>query len=222
MVPTAWQSDQMTARELIIDAAATEMSLRGYAAASLSSVAAHLHLTKGALARRFPTKDLLAQEIVSTLRDSIAAARHRASVLYPDSGVRALVHFLLDVEDHARDNLRNRAAVVLLIDRSSPVFGVADTMIGWKSALLGFFELASQRGEIDETLVIEDIVDAMFARHIGELLLEGVVTEKTEARPRLRFTRLSLKAAGVRSVDSVVDAVVGQRSNREVETPADR
>src|SRR5699024_3069103 len=109
-------------RDQILAAAACEITQHGYAASSLSSIASHLGLTKGALVRRFPAKEQLAWGITATLRDAIAQERERSLKMYPRSGIRALLRFLLGIGEQAAVNPQFGAAVVLFFDRSSPGF----------------------------------------------------------------------------------------------------
>lgn len=142
-------------RAQILDAAAREMMEHGYAGSSLSAIAAHLGLTKGALVREFPTKEDLAWSIIETLQDAIDLLRREAFERFPESGLRGLLDFLVSLRLRTVEEPRFAAGIVLLTDPASPTRGLPRTTAGWLSAIVAFLRRGQEVGELPEQLDLE-------------------------------------------------------------------
>ncbi|MGO2112994.1 MAG: TetR family transcriptional regulator, partial [Pseudoclavibacter sp.] len=141
----------MTSRDRMLRAAALEMLEKGYAGATLSSIAARLELTKGALARQFPSKHEFAVAIMNDLHESVKQQAVRARGTYPDSGIRALVHHYVGIATHMATSATTSAAFTLLADRSAPSTGLRDVLDTIESVVQGFIEQAIELGELPST-----------------------------------------------------------------------
>jgi len=102
-------------RATLLGAAAAEIIDRGYTAASMSSIAARLGMTKGALAYHFPAKRDLAVALAEHLNASLDAAYRDAVAAFPGSGLRALVAYVFNVGEHCT-SIQNAAGTVLAFD----------------------------------------------------------------------------------------------------------
>lgn len=197
----------MRTRQSILEAAAAEMMQHGYAASSLSSIAARLSLTKGALTRQFPTKEALAQAVVANLEAAAIAQRTLSLAAYPDSGIRAAVHFLLAIGPQPGQSPIVAAAAVLLTDRTSPTFAAASLLAVWQESLTSFFELAKRVGELPLETSANDLAEYTFITNVGEVAFAArAYSPGAQAEP-LHFLRFTLRAAGVRQIDAVIDEV---------------
>lgn len=197
----------MRTRQSILEAAAAEMMQHGYAASSLSSIALRMSLTKGALARQFPTKDELARAVMDDLKTTILAQRELSLAAYPDSGIRATVHFLLTLGRKPDEDTLMAAGIVLLTDRTSPTFGDAGTLAVWNESLGTFFEMAKRDGELLSEASANDLAEYTLVTYIGEVVFAaGAHSPAAQAEP-LHFLRFTLRAAGVRHIDAVIDEV---------------
>ena len=202
----------MSTRESILDAAAAEMLQHGYAASSLSAIASRLGLTKGALVRRFPTKEALAQALVENLRAEVVSQRERSAQAYPDSGVRAMIDFLWELGTASEAKPLAAAAAVLITDRTSPTFAMTEVVAVWRSALVAFFERARQLGELPEPSSASELAEYALITSIGEAALSAHVYSPAARGEPLHFLRFTLTAAGVVDVDGQIDEVLARRS----------
>lgn len=198
----------MKTQDEVLNAAAYEIVRYGYAASSLSSISAHLGLTKGALVRRFPTKEDFAWGIIDTLRRVINEERERSLTAYPHSGICALTRFLLAIGSRMRTAPQLAAAVVLFTDRASPAFEVAELFTDWQDALAAFFAVAQREGEIAKTEDIQELAEYVFITNVGQAVFVARAHGPAPSAPRLRLVRRTLKHAGVDNADQLIDHVL--------------
>lgn len=203
--------------EKILDAAAREMLQHGYAGSSLSAIAARIGLTKGALTRQFPTKSQLALDIVQTLKTATMQERARSAEVYPDSGLRALIRFLLAMWARAATEPRVMAAVVLSVDRAAPSSEVAGLFNTWRAAITNFLQSAEREGELDSSLSAAELSELVFVINMGEAMLRSRTHDDPPSEP-FHLLRPMLTLAGVLAVDTIVDDVL--RTNGEQSLPA--
>ncbi len=196
----------------ILAAAGQEFAQRGYAASSLSAIAGHLGLTKGALVRKFPTKADLARGVIATLRAVIEDKRVEANAVYPQSGLRQLMHFIYSVGTHTKDNRQLQAAIVLFTDRTSPVFEGLDIYTDWTTALSSFLRNAQKANEIDTSRDARELAEYIFLINTGE----AVFQPRRYTGPQLQtlhFLRLALRGLGAREIDMITTEVIESASN---------
>lgn len=192
----------------MLDAAAREMVQNGYAASSLSSIAGRMGLTKGALARKFPTKESLALSIIATLRATIAEELERSTQVYAESGLRGMVRFLLAIGAHATHEPQVAAAVILLADRSTPAHPIADLLEDWTDAIQRLLDEAQQHGEIPDTADTRTLAEYVLVTNMGEAVFGARAYTPQRPTPRLRFMRITLRICGASDVDDLVDEVL--------------
>ncbi|VFU08316.1 TetR/AcrR family transcriptional regulator [Methylocella tundrae] len=100
----------------IMDAGAAVFTEKGYDGATMSEIAARSNTAIGSLYRFFPTKDVLADAILSRywalLKESLDGIVERAPKLSPDAIADALVDLMLDLRS-------DRSAAVALVDARS-------------------------------------------------------------------------------------------------------
>lgn len=112
-------------RKAIIEAAAAELLERGYAGASLSRIAARLHVTKGALAYHFPTKSKLLDVLAEALLGAVTDTYSRAMRTFPSSGSRTCVAHMATFGHAITDDVVVAAGASLFTDPSVRVEVVA-------------------------------------------------------------------------------------------------
>lgn len=202
----------MPNNDKILAAAAQEFAQRGYAASSLAAISGHLGLTKGALVRRFPTKADLARAIIATLRAVIEEKRVEAHSLYPESGLRQLVHFIFCVGTHAQDNSQAQAAIVLFTDRTSPAFEGLDVYADWTAALSEFFRNAQEANEIEDRLDARELAEYIFIINTGEAVFRARRFTSPQMQA-LHFLQLALRGLGAREIDVITTEVIEREMN---------
>lgn len=200
-------------RERVLDAAAIEILRSGYPGATLSAIAAHLGLTKGALARDFPSKDRIRQEILEHLERILRDEHTRSLAVYPDSPIRALVRYLLQLGLLSVRNVRMQAGLVLFADRSSTSPLIPELMDLWVDVLTDFCIRAEDQGELDDQVSPSSLGEYLFVTTLGEGTYGFHAYRPEHAQPRMRFLRFTLKAAGVQHIDEVIDEVIRTLGN---------
>ena len=195
-------------RARILSAAAAEILAVGYTNASLSSIAARLGVTKGALGYHFPSKSSVAYALFDHMTE--AYAHLEASIRADDlRGVRALVAML------ARTGVRNRTDPMFAAASAVVTLSVASgldlppTLSYLADTFSGYIREAKEDGEIsadvDDVTAGEDIL----AGSIGTLLLLTRHPERQDDVP-FRLTRRQLRAIGVIDVDRIVDEMIAR------------
>ena len=205
----------MSARDGMLDAAAEEMIERGYAASSLSSIAARLSLTKGAFAREFPTKGMLAHEIMESLARAIEGEHSAALAAFPGSGTRALARFLFGVDVLVRREPQVAAAISLLSDRALPALESKRSLEAWRGAVGELFERALADGEVVEAVEAADAVGFLAVSKLGATVLEVRRIDPNARERGLSVMRFALRAVGLRDVDAAVDDAIAQLEGLE-------
>ena len=196
----------MNAREGMLDAAAQEMLARGYAGSSLASIAARIELTKGALAREFPTKDLLAREVLRALTRTIMREHQVASARFPESPARALVRYLIGVDWCVRHQVQVASATSLLSDRALPAGMTAEPIEAWRTAVRGIVSDAVERGEIPPEVDAIEAARFLSVSNLGAAVLEVRSGTDEGADQRIRSNlRFALRAVGIGDVDRIVE-----------------
>lgn len=110
-------------RDQVLDAAAAEFALHGYAATNLTTVAVRTGMTKGALYGHFPSKKALARALVSQSTDTWNAIRHSVAEVSAGATLQGLI---LAVARQMTDDTRFRAALRLAADCTLPKGGAPD------------------------------------------------------------------------------------------------
>ncbi|MEV5243438.1 helix-turn-helix domain-containing protein [Streptomyces cinnamoneus] len=112
----AQQERARRTRELILDAAAEEFALRGYADTTMHAVVARTDMTKGALYGHFPSKEHIAGALVQQALEAWRALRRHCET--PDlTAAAALEALALGLADRLCTDVRFRAALRLTADR---------------------------------------------------------------------------------------------------------
>ncbi|MDN3496864.1 TetR/AcrR family transcriptional regulator [Planococcus sp. APC 4015] len=193
-------------RERILRAAAAEILADGYASASLSSIAARLGLTKGALAYHFPSKWDAAEALfahTSAVYDELRQGVRDDGL----RGVRALVAML------ARGALRTRTDVVfaaansLIMTPGHLTFELPPVLIMLIDTYAEYLTEAIEDGEVSADLDVVEAAEEMMVTYIGGMMLFTRHPERQGPRP-MRLTRRQLTMMGVADADAIVDEML--------------
>ena len=197
----------------VLDAAAIEFAQHAYAATSLSSIAGHLNLTKGALVRRFPTKATFAQRILDVTRQAIIDERDISLEAYPASGIRTIVRFFLGVGARVTTEPQVAAGLVLLSDRASPVFASRELFNDWIDSLVILLKRAQDLGEINESEDIRDLAEYLFFANMGDGVFGGQLRSTNPAAPRMRMMRRALTHGVSPNAGEIIDELIASRAD---------
>ncbi|QDB79735.1 TetR/AcrR family transcriptional regulator [Georgenia wutianyii] len=210
--PTPQRTAQET-RAALLEAAAAEILECGYAAASLSAIAARHGLTKGALAHQFPTKSAFVSALGDALREAVRASVAAGRKAYPDSPSHALIAFVLHLGSRATSDPAVAAATALFSDRAVPDPRLAGAVGELLEETERFVAEAYAAGEGDSSLPPADVAEHIVVTNLGTASFRLHQHPTGPGRPRLRFLRITLAGAGFHDVDSVIDEVVSSRAN---------
>lgn len=165
MVPSVRELQRQRTRDAILKAAAEEFERRGYAAVSLSEIAARVEVTKGSVYFHFPSKADLATAVVhtyssawQTIVDGVEEGRAE--------GLEALQQLSAEAARIYRDDPGVRAPLRLM--RESDVIGVdlPTPFLPWLDAVTRQLVVAQERSEVrsdvDPQAVAWHIVSCFF------------------------------------------------------------
>lgn len=119
-----------------------------------------------------------------------------------------MAHFFLSMGGYAAREPQIAAAVVLFTDRASPAFEVADVLDDWMQVLHRFLEVADSEGELGADIDLLELAEYIFITNLGEAIFGSRAYAPIRATPRMRILRVTLRNAGVRDVDAVLDEVL--------------
>lgn len=199
----------MNARDSMIKAAASEMLADGYAGSSLASIAARIDLTKGALSREFPTKDLLAHEVFAAMVTAIQREHALAREAYPDSPSRRLVRFLVGFDDAVRREVEVAAATSLLADRALPAGMTLPPIEAWRSAVGVVVGEAVAAGDIPAHVGVVAAAQFLSVANLGNAVLEARGDVEGALERSRSILRLAMRAIELADLERVLADVLG-------------
>lgn len=195
----------------IADAAAAEFLARGYAGASMSSIADRIGLTKGALTYHFPTKADFAAHFIRVVRAATAQARAFSQAEYGDRPARRLLLHFLVMGAWRRSEPGFAAGMALFADSASPAFEADEVIRDWLDLSV---DALSSAPEFDGETAVLEAAEMFLATNLGAAVFGRHVRLNAPGTQPLRFVRLALKAVGVARVDEYADEVIAQYSGR--------
>lgn len=198
----------MPNRAAILDAAAIEFYKRGFAAASLSAIAAHIGRTKGALTREFPAKDDLAWGMIPSLYTGIDEECATALELYRSSGTRALLHFILAMDRRGYLYPQVTGSIMLYLDRAAPTYAMSGQREAWQAALRTLLREAVAQGELEQGTNTTDLAELILITILGELVADPIGHPKRTAAHHLQLVRRVLRPLVGPATDTMVTEVL--------------
>lgn len=147
VVPSMRELQRQRTRDAILKAAAEEFDARGYAAVSLSEIAARVEVTKGSVYFHFPSKADLAAAVVSTysaawqtIVDGVDAIGHE--------GIAALRQLSAEAARVYRDDAGVRAPLRLMREQSVIGVELPTPFRPWLDAVARQLAIAQEQGEV--------------------------------------------------------------------------
>ncbi|WP_324653526.1 TetR/AcrR family transcriptional regulator [Georgenia sp. H159] len=198
----------MDTRSAILDAAAAEMIQQGYAAASMSSIAARLGQTKGALAHHFPAKRDFIASLAAALEEAVNASAELARRLFPDRSGHALLAFLLGLADWTARDPQVAAATYLFTDRAAPDDDLGRAAATFLARLEELIVQAQDAGALDRSVSAAEIAEYIFATNLGTAYVSLRMPAPDRRHRRRRFLLLTLGAVGLEDTPAVAQEVV--------------
>lgn len=198
----------MDTRSVMLDAAAAEMIEHGYAAASMSSIAARLGLTKGALAHHFPVKRDFIGSLAAALEEAVNASAEVARRTFPDRSAHALLAFLVDLADWTARDPQVAAATYLFTDRAAPDDDLVHAVGIYLARLEELVVQAQDAGVLDRSVSAAEIAEYTLATNLGTAYVSLRMPASGRRRRRHRFLLLTLGAAGLEDANGVAEEVL--------------
>jgi AcrR family transcriptional regulator len=171
-------------RDQILHAAAAEFDEVGYAAASLSSIAARLGRTKGAMSYHFSSKASLAQEVAANQYEHWGEVIERVRADGYD-GIDALVLLSFVVAARFRDDVVVRAGIRLQQDAGLHGVDLPTPFVGWNDLTQGLLENASD-AHLPPGLDAEGVAEVMVEAFAGLEQVSYRLAHATDISDRVR------------------------------------
>lgn len=207
-------------RKAIIEAAAAELLERGYSGASLSRIAARLHVTTGALAYHFPTKSKLLDVLAEALLRAVTDTYSRAMRTFPGSGSRTCVAHMAAFGHAITDDVVIAAGASLFTDPSVSAEVVAPVMSELHRMVTECFAQAVAEERVELSLPLAQASEYFLASLMGSMVTSRYFTELAVDRDRLQFTQLALWAVGFSTADQIVADVLRAVAQGHIALPA--
>jgi AcrR family transcriptional regulator len=197
-------------RSVLLAAAAAEIIAAGYTAASMSSIAARLGMTKGALAYHFPAKRDLAVALASHLNEAVEAAHRDSLAVFPDSGLRAMLAYLFNLGERCQ-TIENAAGTVLAFDPVGHELDIPEAIPVLRRHFEEMLERASRSGELRAGAPEAEAGARMATIYtIGAFAFQHRYPE--DQRQDLRGVKMLLAAVGAADPEAVTsDVATAQR-----------
>jgi len=191
-------------RDEIVRAAAAEFDEVGYAAASLSSIAARLGRTKGAMSYHFSSKASLAQEVAgyhySRWGDVLGGIRGAGY-----AGLEAMVMLAFCVAGRFRDDVLVRAGIRLQHDAGLHGVELPMPFSWWISMTRSLLTEASEAGELAPDLDLDAAAEVLVEAFTGVQQVAHRVSGAQDIHERVEhYWLLLLPGLGVTNVPDLV------------------
>lgn len=191
------QARAVARRDEIVHAAAAEFDEVGYAAASLSGIAARLGRTKGAMSYHFSSKASIAREVVvlqyQHWGDVVERVRREGY-----SGLEAMVLLSFIVGGRFRDDVLVRAGIRLQHDAGLHEVDLPTPFVGWNTLTLEFLEEAGSAAKLPDGLDRAGVAEVLVAAFTGLQQVAYRLTRAADIDERVeRYWLLLLPSLGV-------------------------
>lgn len=219
------KSRSFATRQRLLTAAAEVIAEQGYAAASLSTVASTLGLTKGAFAYHFPTKSTIAvalrEEFNAALLESDLAAREQ----FKDQPLHALITFLATIGYRLSTDPIVRGSIALTFDLSSPIADAEAIIRELHRLIRNHIYDAAENGFCEPKRHIDEIAEGALALVVGQNFISSRIAHPPGGT-RFRTMRILMDVMnapdGERAVDEVLAALHAGSSRSTAPTFRDR
>ena len=154
-------------REAILAAAAIEFDERGYAGASIASIATRAGTVKGHVQYHFRTKSRVAQALIEAAFDGGAFLAPPSGI--PARGTAAILASARAVAERFKVDVAARATVRLLAERSQIDVELPTPYVGWIGRASSMFQEAREDGDVRSDIDSAECAWLMVAAFFGVL-----------------------------------------------------
>lgn len=168
---------------LLLDAAASEFAVRGFAGTTLKDVVARTGMTKGALYAHFDSKeamaDALAAQTVQVWRDVARTVMDGGQ-----SGVCRLNALIEALVDLLRRDVRARAVMRLMVEEAHQTGRISPLFQEMSDLVQRLLLQAQRQGEVDDSHRIDTLSHLVLATLLGAYYIEPAIAGEHEAGER--------------------------------------
>lgn len=204
----------LATKDGIAKAAASEFISSGYAGVSLSRIADHLGVTKGALVYHFRAKADFATYFVHVAREATAQADAFARSEYPECGSRRLLLYFLTLAAWSKQESQIAAGIALFADTTSPTFEADEVIQDWLSLSLDALKTCEAHGVLNGGMDASEAAEFFLVTNLGARFFGRHIQLQERGASQIRFVRLALTAVGVPDVDEHAAEVVEKYATR--------
>ncbi|MEU8684051.1 ScbR family autoregulator-binding transcription factor [Streptomyces sp. NPDC048611] len=174
----AQQDRAIRTRRLILEAAASVFDEQGYDRATIAEVLERAGVTKGALYFHFASKEQLALAVIEEQVVDIAVEPQTIKLQeFVDSG--QLLAFRL------RSDPIQRGAARLAVEQGSNHLDRKQSMLSWTRFVEGLLNDARSRGEILESVVVQETAELFVGAFAGLQMMSQALTNRADLSRRL-------------------------------------
>ncbi|MFB6819005.1 ScbR family autoregulator-binding transcription factor [Streptomyces sp. NPDC056347] len=169
-------------REAILDGAAIAFDAMGFGSTSLTDIAKHSGVTKGAMYFHFQSKEALAKELM-TMTTQFEATPYVAR--YDVPGVQTAIDLTHEMAYGLRTSARVRAGVRLVIELGS--FTEPDPTLynRWVESVRDMLAQAQGRGDLKPEVAIGDLAVYVVGAFAGVQIASQVRTSRNDLKERI-------------------------------------
>ena len=199
----AKQDRAIRTRQSILSAAAGVFEERGYQAATISEILTAADVTKGALYFHFPSKEHLAQGVLSQQDGETSIPR--------TCKVQQLVDMGMLHAYRLRSDPMVRAGVRLSLDQQAQGLDRSRPFTRWSEAIRDTLTAAREQGELLPHVTPHDTADVMVASFAGVQAMSQAVCDYQDLQRRISdLLRHLLPSVALSSVLASVDLTEGR------------
>ncbi|GAA2241910.1 ScbR family autoregulator-binding transcription factor [Rarobacter faecitabidus] len=199
----------------LLTAAAEVLADEGYAATSLSTVAARIGLTKGAFAYHFPTKGTISEALRDEFLATVDGIEARSREVFPDKPAQAFLLYLAGIGSTLVSDPVFRGASALSFDLSAPRRDAVDMLTRTLWHLERFIADFDTAGTARADRTPADLAEVVLWMLMGQNFT-GRRLVRTAANPDLT-SRVLLELTHVENPDAAIEEVSALLRSGEME-----
>lgn len=190
------QDRAVRTREAIIAVAARHFDTDGYGNTSINTISGTGKFAKGAMYYHFPSKEAIAEHLVSDWNHTLAETISEALAASPSSTAREkLTAIFISLAQHIGEDTYLRAGMKLTLE---PAINNGAAFAHWVDAISDIIETAITTGEIPDTPTAHRLAWNLCAGTIGAAHASAVMREDIDLATRIGDT----VAAHIKSVSA--------------------
>ncbi|MGQ5696343.1 TetR family transcriptional regulator [Rhodococcus erythropolis] len=183
---SAMQDRAVRTREAIIAVAARHFDTDGYGHTSINTISGAGKFAKGAMYYHFPSKEAIAEHLISDWNRTLAETISEALAGSPSSTVREkLAAIFISLAQRIGENTNLRAGMKLTLE---PAINNGAAFVRWVDAISDIIETAITDGELTDTPTTHRLAWNLCAGTIGAAIASATLREDLDLATRIEDT----------------------------------